>query len=257
MSIDFKKFKSGTQLFRYFIQSQHHNKLDFIIFDNILRLFIADEPAKGTAAHSSDDMCHLGDVIVSKQTVQHFRSQIKHSHADKCERYLAAAAVGKGIEKYHHKRNSACPQKSHPGEEDNVDKSRNERCEDYHYQQALSAVFFFQHRSYQQYYGEIAHKVGHIRMAQHMGEHSQIKKRVGQRSTVNRKEPHSGALADKLNKQSCPQRQQCKCKCYGRIVCYLRKFHCLSPFGCKKEPLSQKLQKRLFKIAEIIQQRKR
>lgn len=234
MSIDFKNLNQARNYSVVLFKVSTIISLIFIIFDNILRLFIADEPAKGTAAHSSDDMCHLGDVIVSKQTVQHFRSQIKHSHADKCERYLAAAAVGKGTEKYHHKRNSACPQKSHPGEEDNVDKSRNERCEDYHYQQALSAVFFFQHRSYQQYYGEIAHKVGHIRMAQHMGEHSQIKKRVGQRSTVNRKEPHSGALTDKLNKQSCPQRQQCKCKCYGRIVCYLRKFHCLSPFGCKK-----------------------
>lgn len=171
---------------------------------------------------------------MSKKTVEHFRSQIKHSYADKCERYLAASAVGKGAEKYHHECDAAGTEKSHAGEKYHIDKTRYKCCKDYHYQQALPAVLFLKHRSYQQYYGEISHKMGHIRMTQHMSEHSQIKKRVGQRGTVNRKEPYSGALTYKLYKQRCSQCQQSKCKGHGCVVCYLWQFHCISPFGCKK-----------------------
>lgn len=123
---------------------------------------LADSPAEKTAAASADDMRHLGDIILCKYAVYYFRSQIQHCHKYKGEGYLAASAVGKGAEKYHHKRNSAGTQQGNMGEENNVYKPCDKGGEGYHYKQPFAAVFLLEHWSHKKDYGEISHKMAQV-----------------------------------------------------------------------------------------------
>ena len=170
-------------------------------------------------------MGQLGNVVLGGDGVHDFAAQIQDDHYDQGQRDGAVAHPRQRGEDDHHKHDAAGPQQGGGGEENKLHQPGDKGGDHDAAQQPLAAVFLFQRRSYHQKEHHVAHKVGVVRVAQHMGEHAQIGEGVGERGAIDGEQQPGGPLSGELAQSQCSQGEQEEGEYHRRIILNSQLFH--------------------------------